>query len=450
MLMDNAIYSTYFLSIATTNQIAKGLASKDYSKLRSFSSQVLGLAAILGAMVTLSIFTLGQPLLHFTAGSSDSPTLIRWALQYCQIRGVVTPLAIVNMVAQSLCLATLDTRTPAYAVVAASIVNIIGDFALVPSLGMVGAALATAAATATSSVVLLRRVSSIRSEWESLSTSSGNAPCISQVIDGVPTIVPQRNNSTTTKTKVSDSSPKPSPLFSIPSSSSLWEMLLLGGPIFGCIVGKIICYSGMTMRAAKFGVTSMASHNILLRLFFFLTVLGDSVGNATQIFLPGVWFQQQRQRRKNEDSSSFQPVRDLLRRIGIVGMCAGVFSKVTMGQLVEKYGSVGGVTPSITALLNTAQSWGGWALFIYPFLMMMEQSLVATHDLMYLIKSYLITMVIHFGCLRWITNSFADVWRTIFLFQVIRAVQFSIRMLQKIIFESNSDSKQRGGVSATI
>eukprot|EP00546_Thalassionema_frauenfeldii_P013404 CAMPEP_0178910560 /NCGR_PEP_ID=MMETSP0786-20121207/9165_1 /TAXON_ID=186022 /ORGANISM="Thalassionema frauenfeldii, Strain CCMP 1798" /LENGTH=454 /DNA_ID=CAMNT_0020582825 /DNA_START=596 /DNA_END=1960 /DNA_ORIENTATION=- len=437
MLMDNAIFLTYFLSIATTNEIAKGLASKDYSKLQTFSSQVLGLSAILGAIISLTIVAFGKPLLQAFVGTSASPALIGRALRYCQIRGVVTPLAIVNMVSQSLCMATLDTRTPAYAVLTASIVNIIGDFALVPSMGMAGAALATAVATTTSTLILLRRVSNIRSEWNSLSSTSGNATQISQVIDGIPMIAITTNNNTTSNL-MDQNYQKPSPLFSIPSSSALWELFLLGGPIFGCIIGKVICYSAMTLRAAKFGVTSMASHNFLLRMFLFMATFGDAVGNATQTFLPGVWFHQ-RQRRKKE-SPSFRPVRHLMKRLCMVGAFMGLSSKLAIGQVVEKFGFMGGVTSSMAALLDNAQPWAGWTLLIYPFVVMVEQSLVATRDLMYLLRSYLFTMVFHFGCLRWLTNSFSELWRTIFLFQVIRIVQFVPRTLQKIIFDENGNT----------
>lgn len=141
-----------------------------------------------------------------------------------------------------------------------------------------------------------------------------------------------------------------------------------------------------------------------------------------------------------------------MKRLCIVGALMGLLTKLAIGQVVKKFGSMGGVTSSMAALLDNAQPWAGWTLLVYPFVVMLEQSLVATRDLVYLLRSYLFTMVFHFGCLRWLTSSFSELWRTIFLFQVIRVVQFVPRTLQKILFDknaNNSESNEGVGESKT-
>ena len=74
---------------------------------------------------------------------------------------------VVDFVAQSICLATLDTKTPALAVAVASIVNIMGDFALAPVWGIQGAAVATAMATVSSCAILVRQVRRKTRDWKS-------------------------------------------------------------------------------------------------------------------------------------------------------------------------------------------------------------------------------------------------------------------------------------------
>jgi Na+-driven multidrug efflux pump len=436
MLIDSAIYLTYFLAIATTNTIANALSDKNYRKLQTASSQVLGLAAVLGGMLTALVFGAGRPLLHWASGGSSSPQLIQLALEYCQIRSIVAPLAIVGMVAQSICLASLDTKTPAIAVAVASIVNVVGDLALVPKWGMQGAGVATAAASVASTLVLVRRVKKTMQKWRRQEDEAlvGEGDCtahIATVINGIPIL--GFSNSTTNRESTAATKKRQVPFVSLPDPVSLMKLLKMAGPIFFCILGKVICYSAMSMRAADFGVTALAAHNVMIRVFFFYSTFGDSVSQASQTFLPRV---------KTQKSIS-----KLVRRLGVLAAGIGIFNKLMAQAALRQFGSYFTNDASILKLMATHADWAGWALLIHPFIMLGEGCILASQDLIFLLGSYAVTMACHFTQLKvGVASTFGGVWQALFLFQTFRLVQFSWRVWDQTL-SKRSKSRADGGQS---
>lgn len=400
MVIDSAIYMMYFLAIATTNKIANGLANKDYRNLQTSTSQVLGLATILGGMLTAVVFGAGRPLLHWAAGGSSSPELIKLALDYCQIRSFVAPLAILGMVSQSVCLACLDTTTPAVAVAVASIVNIVGDLALVPRWGMQGAAVATAAASASAALVLLRQVRQKMKSWRKEEEEAAAAAAAAGTVAG---------NNTESVTAL-----PPVPFISLPDPTSLISLVRMAGPIFFCLVGKIVCYSAMSMRATDFGVTALAAHNVMIRVFFFYATFGESLSQASQTFLP---------RATNKES-----IKKLITRLSVVATGIGVFNKVMASVVLKQFGSYFTKEASILTVMAAHADWAGSALLLHPFIMLFEGCILASQDLIFLLGSYAVTMVFHFTSLERNATTFGGVWQALFLFQSFRLVQFSWRV----------------------
>jgi Na+-driven multidrug efflux pump len=429
MLMDSAIYLTYFLAIATTNTVATGLANREYRQLQQSTSQVLGFATLLGAIITMSMFFAGIPLLKWAAGgaATASPELIHSALTYCRIRSLVAPLTILGMVAQSVCLACLDTRTPAVAVLIASIINVIGDLLLVPHFGMGGAAAATAIASACSSLVLLRQVKSRMQAWKDKESQTNTAretksfigdAYISQMINGIPIV------------GYTDPLDKPSiPLCQLPDPKELLSLLRRTGPIFFCLVGKIICYSALSLRATNFGVIPLAAHNIWIRVFFLFATLGDSLSQASQTFLPRVL-------------TVTQPKRILMRRLAVLGTAIGILSQIGSKFAVTQWSSYFTQDAAVISCLtqSTTVAWAGWALFLHPFIMLLEGCILASRDLTFLLVSYGITIACHFASLHWNATSFPGVWRSLFFFQTFRLIQFCWRVRSRLFWKESVSS----------
>jgi Na+-driven multidrug efflux pump len=157
-LTDSLLYSTYGLSIATTNRIAAERAIPNNERqLQRTVSHVLGIAVVLGSICTLICWSMAYPILMEMAGGAGTTELLQYATTYTKIRSAVSIAAVGGVTLQSICLAQQDVRTPAIAVLAASVTNLVGDIVLRKQ-GVVGAATATAAASLISATILLRSV----------------------------------------------------------------------------------------------------------------------------------------------------------------------------------------------------------------------------------------------------------------------------------------------------
>ena len=130
-LFDSLIYTTYFLAMVTTNQLAPALASaaKKESKnknsssdmnsnninpwqdLRQSTSHLLGLALVFGCIVSAITFTAGKSIIAQMVGGSlgaaEANTIIPLATTYATIRAAVAPFSVVGFVAQSVSFLTL-------------------------------------------------------------------------------------------------------------------------------------------------------------------------------------------------------------------------------------------------------------------------------------------------------------------------------------------------------
>lgn len=166
-LMDSLLYSTYGLSIATTNRIAAERAiPNNQRQLQTTVSHVLGSSILLGSLCTILCWGFAFPMLTQMAGSSGTPELLRFASRYTYIRSAVSIFAVAGVTLQSICLAQQDVRTPAIAVAVASVTNLFGDIML-RKFGVIGAAVATACASTFSAMVLFRSVRKQFMSWKS-------------------------------------------------------------------------------------------------------------------------------------------------------------------------------------------------------------------------------------------------------------------------------------------
>jgi len=415
MLCDNALYFTYFLAMATTNQLATASAKSDNSLQIKTTSHALGVASILGLLISVVIFASGGSLLKFIIGSGGAMVdgkdlakpIISLSWDYAKIRGVIAPLTIMGMIAQAVSLATMDTRTPALAVLAASIINVFGDFVLVAKVGMGlrGAAIATAAAGVASSLILIRESSKKVARWRA-STPGDNRPFIS-----------------------------------LPDLTSFVTLVKLAGPIFFVILGKLICYSAMTLRASDFGMRSLATHNIMLRIFFFFCTFGDSFSLAAQSFLPKVLYSggDNDSTNGNEKKATSEPkentamAKSLLKRIFMLASIMAVTNSGVAKYIMENGGSIFTNDSAILRLLSDPSRvfYMMGSVLLHPLIMTMEGSILATRDLGFLVGAYAFTMTIMLSLLKFSTSSFTQVWRALFTFQAIRSVVFGVRVFAK-------------------
>lgn len=423
MLCDNAFYLTYFLAIATTNQLAKATAKKDHELQVKTTSESLGIASIFGIIIAITIFGCGDAILKYIIGNGGAivngfdmtPSVISLAWDYTKIRGIIAPITIMGMIAQSVCLSTLDTKTPALAVLLATIVNVIGDIILVAkyNLGLRGAALSTSLAGFVSSFLLIHESRKKVRRWRSMRDQSNTIEHIGQ-----------DNNML-------------QPFVSIPNVKGFVSLAKLAGPIFFVIIGKLICYSAMTLKASNFGMLSLAAHNIMIRVFFFFCVFGDSFSLAAQSFLPAALYDGDTQTSEADETGISnhhkRMTKSLLKRIFAIAGTMSLVNSALVRAILMRGGSFFTNDKDILSLLSVPNRvlYMMGSVLLHPIIMALEGSILATRDLRFLVGAYSLTMSLMLSLLEFGTSSFTGVWRALFSFQLIRCIIFGLRMIYK-------------------
>jgi len=486
------------------------------------------------------------------ASSSSSTTasvaaLIPLATRYVHIRATVAMASIVGMVCQSICLSVLDTQTPIRAVVAASLVNVVGDVALRHA-GMQGVAWATAASSLVSCLVLSRAVRQQCRSWKQelqleqqqqqqterqsqpqpkqrlgavhktpehqvngdharvvqgeenapiescepvssdeallppaldlmVSTSnqimmndttnssiwktsagavlrksinndticvditqlqvlntapgkkmalesmpanhykvadfSSNAPVSSNHILAPTPTATEQTPAVVTKRKNKDDN---IPLLSLPDRQSLFELLRLSGPIFFVILAKISCYSAVTLRTTQFGVVTLATHNVMMRIFFLFGTFGDALSQTAQSFLPAALYPKPRP----------NMVRSVLRRMALITAVIAILNSQFSLWLLYHCGPLLTKDASIVQGMRGAHTqFMGLSMLVHPFSLLLEGTVLSLKQFPTLVWTYIGTMALHFSVLSMFCTNFGAVWRTFFLFQFIRLANFS-------------------------
>lgn len=412
-LIDSLLYLTYFLAIATTNLISRGLVDNDYRQLQRSTSHVMGVAAALGIVTTVTLLAGGKLLLRAIIGSSCSPELLRLAFRYTSIRAMVSVSAVVGMTAQSFCLATLNTKTPGQAVVVASVINVVGDLCL-SRWGVGGAAVATAVSSVVSSIVLVDAVRRQMDEWRDLELSnplgSGSVEKAMSASRDTRSMGNARGGSTSRV-----------PFLSLPDRKGFLDLVVLSGPIFFVILAKVACYSAMTFRVSDFGVTPLAAQSIMMRIFFFFGCFGDSVSQAAQSFLPKTLYP-----KPKPDAFSA-----ILRRLILVAFVIGVVNSQVSEWILRACGAYLTNDLDIIRIMADNSRFLGAALFLHPSILVLEGTVMTARDFKTMVATYSVTLALHFCLLKYVSATFPAVWRTFFLFQSIRLVNFGWHVARK-------------------
>jgi len=419
MLCDSTMYLTTFISMATTNKLARAFAKNDVDDQVSTLSHVMGLSLAVGAFITLLINFSGENILSAiigpasTASVETSKKVLSAALDYSRIRSIVSPLAVMGLTSQAVLLCSQDTKTPGLAVLVASLVNIIGDYILVAKMnwGIRGAAWATSMASILANGILVRKV------WQKMQRWKYNQP-----------------------RKVQDV-----PFLSLPNREAFVSLIQLAGPIFFVLIGKIMGYSSMTITAGSFGIAPLACHNVLMRVFFFFATCGDALSHSAQTFLPGLLYRKKLHEEamptsltttaSNSDvnaskNDSTNP-RTLLKRLLLFSVGAGVFNSLAGRYIANSAGGTFTTDSSLVALMSRASPFMGLANFIHPITMTLEGSIIAGRDAGYLVGTYVFSLVLLLSHLRYVCSEFVAVYHALLLFQIVRIIQFGLRVWKR-------------------
>ena len=425
MLCDSSIYLTFFIAMATTNKLATSFAKKDVEEQITTISHVMAISLAVGAILCLIINIFGKGLLSSILGPAGATVAVQTtrggekivdltsqvlhaALGYARIRCAVYPLAVMGLTSQAALLCAGDTKTPVLAVLIASVTNIIGDYLFVAKcgFGVRGAALATSLASVMSNGILVSNLWKTVKGWKkNLQSPSAEAA--------------QKQQKQTDASTV--------PFISFPGRQAFLSLVRLAGPMFFVLVGKVMGYSAMTIRAGSFGLISLACHNILMRIFFFFATLGDGLSHAAQTFMPGLLYQKSQIEKQGVNSNNdgdAKNARTLLKRLLFISTIAGLVDSFVSKYIANNAGSAFTTDASLVSLMSNVSPFMGLALFIHPITMALEGSIIAGRNLRKLLGTYVFSVLLLMSQLNFACKQFVGVWHAILLFQAIRIVQF--------------------------
>jgi len=471
MLCDSSIYLTLFIAMATTNKLARAFAREDVDDQITTLSHVMGVSLSVGTLITVLIFFRGHGLLSSIVGPTGAtvlvesakgakevvdltPEVLRAALGYSRIRSAVFPLAVMGLTAQSALLCVQDTKTPALAVMVASVVNIFGDYLFVAKMkwGVRGAALATSLASVLSNGILIRKSWKIMNGWKSDSQDTKNFALEEETDQSA--LKDQALGRKTTR------------FVSFPDRRSLVSLLKLAGPMFFVLIGKTMGYSAMTIRTGYFGMVSLACHNVLMRIFFFYCTFGDGLSHAAQTFLPGLLYRKSLQQDKVTEveyaskTATSQPsgessitgddknARTFLKRLLLLSFVVGCVNSNTARFIANHAGRAFTNDASLVSLMSHVSPLMGLALLIHPVTMTLEGSIIAGRDLQFLVGTYVASIAVLMVKLKFFCFDFAAVWKALVLFQLVRIFQFGGRVWRRTASSKMQLRKTAGAESS--
>jgi len=140
----------------TNNRVGSNHKDKSSRTTKTFIT-ALQLSFIVGISFGSFLGIFGGPILRLLMGTENiDPTVFSAALRYVQIRALGMPAAVVIGSSQSACLGMQDVRSPLYVLIAAALVNFIGDILFVRNSNpWIGGAAGAAWATTISQYVAL-------------------------------------------------------------------------------------------------------------------------------------------------------------------------------------------------------------------------------------------------------------------------------------------------------
>ncbi|CAM9212103.1 unnamed protein product [Sphacelaria rigidula] len=395
VLCESLIYCSTFLAIATTNLQATALAEGRKDEAQKVVAQAVGLALTIGFVVAAGVQLAGPQVLVRLAGEK-SKEVVPDALVYSRVRILGAPASIAAMVLQAACLGARDSVTPLGVVAVAGLVNAAGDWFTVCRLGMgvLGAAAATASAESVSMVLL--GIAVLRAQGERLHK-----------------------------------------FVALPSMDELGVFLKFAGPIAIALIGKVICYSAMTLACTTFGTIPLATHNVMLRVFFFFATFGDALSQTAQALLPGelakdrMDSEEALDRRKHPRDS---PARRLMRKVLAIGVLVGGLNACVAGLVPLHVPHLFTNSMAITTSMRGLVPLLSWSLLSHACVMGLEGILLARRRLQFLASCYAVNTVVMVGFMEIVktwpaSKGLHGAWMGLLLLQILRVLEFGCHLL---------------------
>jgi len=271
LITDQGPWLFFFLSIATSNEYGRALASRSEEKCARVVACALYLAFSIGLMMTFLVNKGGLWLLGRLAGGA-SADVIPAAMGYVAIRAQSYAASLSLYVLKSASMARQNVRDPLIATGVSMFFNLALDFLLIfkANMGIRGAAAATAVSQWVACTILFFRL--MRTSFRGLKA--------------------ERRRKKEAPPSVTEFMQK---TFKLPNGAELWSFFRFAGAGLSASISDISLHSTLTHVASYFGSTSLAAHQICYNLYGVFMPPCDALYQAVMSLVPVFLFYQPEQ-----------------------------------------------------------------------------------------------------------------------------------------------------------
>jgi len=304
-ISDGASLPLLWLSMASTNLIAKSYAKKDEESLSQISKTALGIGGMGGLAIAALLLTNVRRISSLYCGVSSSSVsssgsaaaaavaMAEACTQYVAIRALALPFVVITTIAQATLIGVKDTKTPMISVLLAGACNLLGDLILVKWLGkgIAGAAWATSASQVVAATLLLsvlqKRGFLRKKRNVDVKPSSSSSSSVKQESSGTDDDDDEEEETktkneptttTTTKTKTTTTTTT--------TYMETTKQLLAFVPFMYVMAVKIGLFNSCAAAAASLGGTSAAAYTALSSVSFLCMHFAEVGNSLAQAFLP--------------------------------------------------------------------------------------------------------------------------------------------------------------------
>ena len=391
-----------FLSITTTGMVARhyvkfneGCEIAEY-KIRRSVSISLFFSVAFGMVSLIALNCFASDILRLV-GTPES--LLATAAPYLRIRAFATPFVLASYCAQGAFIGKLDSKTPLRIFAFAAVLNVFGDFLLVPSYGLRGAAFATLFAQCASSVLfssqlfgqkMLPKIGS--PEWKSP-----------------------------------------------PTATEIQRITKVSSALFFSSICRMGVYTMMTTTALHLGNAVMAAHQIALNVFWSLTYFVDPLFVASTSFIA------------RDFERDAEKAKTIAKKLLLLSFAVGVFISI-VAFLVSAFASGAFTTDFyVQSLVRSVSVYMLLSQCVSAVVFVSEGILIGAGDARYLLRAHLLNFLALAVVLRGVGHfslGLRGIWFAVLTNQIFRLMQHAIRtMVDKNgpdIFLLNGNGKDCG------
>eukprot|EP00290_Baffinella_frigidus_P034088 CAMPEP_0180332300 /NCGR_PEP_ID=MMETSP0988-20121125/42446_1 /TAXON_ID=697907 /ORGANISM="non described non described, Strain CCMP2293" /LENGTH=602 /DNA_ID=CAMNT_0022319911 /DNA_START=154 /DNA_END=1961 /DNA_ORIENTATION=- len=365
-LCDMVTYLANFLAVATTTLLASAIARKE-TAVDDRDAPDLREA----------------PDPFFTGGSADAEATMEMSMAYVHIRGIASIPTLLSLVAQAACIGAKDSVSPMKAVGLVAVFNIFLDWLFVGPLkkGVAGAAFATAIAQIVGAIYLFSAVANIVNKLEESEYDGGN-------------ILLGEEDEAKTRSKT---------LFAVPSKEECIKFSQFAGPLFLISCGRGFTWNIMTPAAGACGLVPLAAHQVLINVFFFFTIAGESIFQTAQAFLPEL--QEDQARSKAEGGAVYQEasakVIKLVKKVLAIAVGIGILQIALCMIPSYVFPQMFTADTEVQAAVREQATLLSMSIFPHCVTVAVEAILLNTKDLDFLGAAHICRCIIFAGYLRY-------------------------------------------------